>query len=108
MQRKHGGLVTASIAILFSFHLSGCATTPEPEALGDIVAVGDCLFIVFTHNESIPCLRREVDAKGEIQLPLYAKLHVAGMTLAQVEDAIPKQYVPCIQSWKPSVFKDPK
>jgi protein involved in polysaccharide export with SLBB domain len=107
MQCQLGVLSRASLAVLLAFTISGC-TTPQPEARETVVASGDCLFIVFTHEPSIPGLRRVVDAKGDIDLPLNVKLHVAGMTLAQVESAIPARYVPCVKDWKPSVFKGSK
>jgi hypothetical protein len=110
MHNKLESVAAVFLPVLLLCCLSGCAT-PRSETADTseaLVAPGDCLLIVFTHDPSIPCLRRVVDGEGDLHLPLNVKLNVTGMTLAQVEDAIPKRYVPCARSWKPSVFKAPK
>jgi hypothetical protein len=88
---------SAALLCLFLFgHISGCATAqgpgPNQKASDYIVAARDCLFIVFTSEPFSVCIRREVDEQGEIILPHQVKLHIAGLTLAEVERTVQQQY----------------
>jgi hypothetical protein len=106
MARSIRNLITALLPVILFGQLSGC-TTPQRKISESIIVPGDCLLVMFTHDPALPCLPCVVNAKGDIHLPFDVELNVVGMTLAEVEDVIPKQYVPCTKTWRPSIFKGP-
>jgi len=92
MRESLGALMhrLSSICLILLF-LCGCASHRSKVAISETVAPGDRLLILFT-NPPVPELRCVVDASGDIKLPYRVKLHVAGMTLSQVGQAIPRAY----------------
>jgi protein involved in polysaccharide export with SLBB domain len=85
--------------------LCGCVSHPSKVATVATVAPGEYLLIAFT-NRDVPEHRCKVNSNGEIGLPLKVTLHVAGMTLQQVEQAISRRYPICFaEPLKVSVSK---
>jgi protein involved in polysaccharide export with SLBB domain len=81
-------------AIVLLGYLSGCATL-QTASSNVAVVPGDDLYIVFTSEPYSVGFRRKINMTGELDLPLNVKLHVAGMTLRQVEHAISDRYPNC-------------
>jgi protein involved in polysaccharide export with SLBB domain len=84
---------TGIFSLLLLWLMSGCATQSQR----DSVRTGDCLLIVGITRQS-PDIRQVVDLAGNISLPLVGKLHVAGMTMREIGEAVGKA---CRPTWPP-------
>ena len=84
---------TGIFSLLLLWLIGGCATQSQQAS----VRAGDCLLIVCTTRQS-PEIRQVVDSGGDISLPLVGKLHVAGMTMREIGEAVGKAYRP---TWPP-------
>jgi protein involved in polysaccharide export with SLBB domain len=91
----HGlGIMRASTAILLLALLCGCASRPQQASVAEpLLRSGDCL-LFHVQFDSSSGIRRVVNSTGDVSLPDIGKLHVAGMTVEQVSQAIMERYLP--------------
>jgi protein involved in polysaccharide export with SLBB domain len=80
--------------ILLLVLFCACATQHRQPAVSDSgVRPGDCLIFQVEQSSDFG-IRRVVDSTGDISLPDIGTLHVAGMTLEQVAQAVDDRYAP--------------
>ncbi|MDB6026784.1 MAG: Polysaccharide biosynthesis/export protein [Verrucomicrobiales bacterium] len=73
-------LAATSLVVL----ISGCSSVCRyPVMELQRLQAGDCLQIIFT-NASSQEFREVINPEGDVSLPLFGKLHVAGLTLGEV------------------------
>jgi len=83
-----------SPSILLLVLICGCASRPQQLSVADpLLHSGDCLLFHVQFDSSSE-IRRVVDSAGDISLPDIGNLHVAGMTVKQVTQAITDRYAP--------------
>lgn len=98
-------LLTSSLLSLVL--ICGCVS-PRPQVPEREVALrpGDRILVQFANHPGLE-VRQVVDPGGDISLPFVVKLHVAGMTLQQVRDAVVAAYQPIERPLEVSVFRCP-
>jgi hypothetical protein len=89
-QRNRGSNLMVLGFLSVAAILTGCASG-RSQASALAVRSGECLLVQFT-NRSVPEMREVVDAGGNISLPYVGKLHVSGLTLQEVREAILTAY----------------
>jgi protein involved in polysaccharide export with SLBB domain len=72
-----------------------CVSRPQQASVSEpSLRPGDCLSFRVDPFSSEPGSRRVIDSAGDIVLPDIGKLHVGGMTVEQVSQAITERYMP--------------
>jgi hypothetical protein len=87
-----------TLSLMLLVLVCGCASRSLHVTEGDGgIRPGDCV-VVELPGQSTPDIRRVVDADGDLSLPFVGTLHVGGMTLPALRQAILAAYH---RSWPP-------